>query len=462
MPDLHPLLILLIGMAIVIGLIIGLKINAFLAMITAAIVVSLLSPGDPATKIARVAAAFGTAAGNIGIVIALAAVVGKCLMDSGAADRIVRAFVGALGERRAATALMGSGFVLAVPVFFDTVFYLLVPLARSLHRRTRADYLKYLLAISAGGAVTHTLVPPTPGPLLMADTLGVDLGVMMLVGTLVAFPTACVGLVFSGWRNRRMPIEMRPLPGDDDAVVPIEGPATALPGLFVSALPIILPVVMISSNTIMSRLAQAPDAGPGIIAGARWVAVLGNANFALLVSAAIALLVYVRQRRPGRDRAAHEIETALMSGGVIILITAAGGAFGAMLKEAQLGPWIQGLFATDTKTAGFGLLVLGFAIAALLKVAQGSSTVAMITASSMLAAMVTPSALGFHPVYLATAVGSGSLVGSWMNDSGFWIFAKMGGVTEMEALQSWTVLLVVLGVTGLLVTMVFAAFLPLR
>jgi GntP family gluconate:H+ symporter len=133
-----------------------------------------------------------------------------------------------------------------------------------------------------------------------------------------------------------------------------------------------------------------------------------------------------------------------------------------MLKEAQLGPWIQGLFATDTRTVGVGLLELGFAISALLKVAQGSSTVAMITASSMLAAMVTPSALGFHPVYLATAVGSGSLVGSWMNDSGFWIFAKMGGVTEMEALQSWTVLLVVLGVTGLVVTMTFAAFLPLR
>jgi GntP family gluconate:H+ symporter len=156
MPDTHPLLILAIGMATVIGLIIGLRINAFLAMITAAIVVSLLSPGDPAAKISRVAAAFGAAAGNIGIVIALAAVVGKCLMDSGAADRIVRAFVGVLGERRSATALMGSGFVLAVPVFFDTVFYLLVPLARSLHRRTRTDYLKYLLAISAGGAVTHT------------------------------------------------------------------------------------------------------------------------------------------------------------------------------------------------------------------------------------------------------------------------------------------------------------------
>ena len=460
MSDIHPLLILLVGMATVIGLIIGLRLNAFLALITAAIVVSLLAPGDPAAKIARVAAAFGAAAGNIGVVIALAAVVGKCLMDSGAADRIVRAFVGVLGERRSATALMGSGFVLGVPVFFDTVFYLLVPLARSLHRRTRRDYVKYLLAISAGGAVTHTLVPPTPGPLLMADTLGVDLGVMILVGTLVAIPSAAVGLLFAGWRNRRMPIEMRPLPGDDQADAPAGQAAAPLPGLLPSALPIILPVLMISSNTIMSRLAQAEGAGPGLVDAARWTAILGNANLALLVAAAIAMLVYVRQRRPGRDRAAHEVEAALMNGGVIILITAAGGAFGAMLKEAQLGPWIQGLFTTSS-VVGFGLLALGFAVSALLKVAQGSSTVAMITASSMLAAMVSPAALGFHPVYLATAIGSGSLVGSWMNDSGFWIYAKMGGLTEMEALQSWTPLLVVLGVTGLVTSMIMAVLLPL-
>jgi GntP family gluconate:H+ symporter len=347
-----------------------------------------------------------------------------------------------------------------VPVFFDTVFYLLVPLARSLHRRTRRDYVKYLLAISAGGAVTHTLVPPTPGPLLMADTLGVDLGVMILIGTLVAIPSAAVGLLFAGWRNRRMPIEMRPLPGDDQADAPAGQAAAPLPGLLPSALPIILPVLMISSNTIMSRLAQAEGAGPGLVDAARWTAILGNANLALLVAAAIAMLVYVRQRRPGRDRAAHEVEAALMNGGVIILITAAGGAFGAMLKEAQLGPWIQGLFTTSS-VVGFGLLALGFAVSALLKVAQGSSTVAMITASSMLAAMVSPAALGFHPVYLATAIGSGSLVGSWMNDSGFWIYAKMGGLTEMEALQSWTPLLVVLGVTGLVTSMIMAVLLPL-
>ncbi|MDC0251887.1 GntP family permease, partial [bacterium] len=201
--ELHPFLILFIGVAVVIGMIIGMRINAFVALITAALVVSFLSPGEIADKVSRVASAFGATAGGIGIVIALAAVIGKCLMDSGAADRVVQAFVNGMGEKRSSIALSGSGFVLSIPVFFDTVFYLLVPLARSLYRSTKKNYLKYVLAISAGAAVTHTLVPPTPGPLLMAQQLGVDLGTMIGVGALVGIPAAIVGLLFAGWLDKR-------------------------------------------------------------------------------------------------------------------------------------------------------------------------------------------------------------------------------------------------------------------
>ncbi len=135
--NLHPLIILVVGMLTVILMITRLRMNAFIALISSAVVVSLLSPGDLAEKISRVAEAFGNTAGSIGIVIALAVVIGKCMMDSGAADRIVRGFLSLLGEKRSSTALMASGFVLSIPVFFDTVFYLLVPLARSMHRRTK-------------------------------------------------------------------------------------------------------------------------------------------------------------------------------------------------------------------------------------------------------------------------------------------------------------------------------------
>lgn len=156
------------------------------------------------------------------------------------------------------------------------------------------------------------------------------------------------------------------------------------------------------------------------------------------------------------------VESSLMSGGVIILITAAGGAFGAMLQAAEIGPAIQSLFAGDGRALGLAYLFLAFGVASLMKIAQGSSTVAMITTAAMLAAMISAAGeLPFHTVYVATAIGAGSLVGSWMNDSGFWIYTKMGGLTEAESLRSWTPLLVVVGVTAMAVTTLLALALPL-
>ncbi|QDU29419.1 Gnt-II system L-idonate transporter [Anatilimnocola aggregata] len=475
MSPLHPLLILALGIAVVIGLITVVRMNAFIALITAAIVVSLLSPGETPLKIKRVAEAFGTNCGNIGIVIALAAIIGKCMMDSGAADRIVRTFLWLLGKEKASFALMGSGFVLAIPVFFDTVFYLLVPLARSLYRQTGKNYLLYLLAIAAGGAITHTLVPPTPGPLLMAENLKVDIGTMIMVGTLIAFPSALVGILFATIADRVAPIAMRQIGSEPD---PEPLPDSQLPSLAVAILPVILPVLLISADTIATTISKMAATGPfwerAVLlakAATPYTAIIGNANLALLIATAIALLLVVIQRKPSLNQLAHIVEVSLMSGGTIILITAAGGAFGAMLREAQIGPAIKNLMGgQESAMSGILYLFLGYLIAVIMKVAQGSSTVAMITASGMIAAMLSPAGsepvafqtiLGFHPVYLATAIGSGTLVGSWMNDSGFWIFAKMGGLTEVETLRSWTPLLAVLGITGFVVTLICMIIMPL-
>src|SRR5918993_4395324 len=197
-----PLVILGVGMAAILGGILVLRLNAFVALIAAAILVSLLAPGDAATRITRVAEAFGRTAGTIGIVIALAAIIGRAMMDSGAADRIVSAFLSLLGHRRGAHALTASGYVLSIPVFFDTVFYLLAPLAGSMYRQTGRNYLRYMMAIAAGAVATHTLVPPTPGPLAVAGLLGVDVGTMILMGGLVALPAAAVGLLFSVWADK--------------------------------------------------------------------------------------------------------------------------------------------------------------------------------------------------------------------------------------------------------------------
>jgi len=462
----HPTLILLIGIATILAGIVVLRLNAFLALIIAAIVVSLLAPGEAAVKIARVAEGFGRTAGTVGIVIALAAIIGKAMMDSGAADRIVNGFLALLGEKRGATALCSTGYILSIPVFFDTVFFLLVPLARSMYGRTNRNYLKYLLAIAAGAGATHTLVPPTPGPLAIAGTLGVDLGTMVLVGAAVALPAAAAGLLFAGWVDRRMPV-VPPASAARGVSAAEVAPTAPLPGLIPSLLPILLPVLLISSHTVVASM----TARPGMHA-AMWstlepyTAIIGNPNLALLVGTGIAMWVYARQRRASRADIAEMVETSITSAGVMILIIAASGGFGVALQATGIGSVIERTFVGQAAASGIGsglvFLFLGFGVASLIKLAQGSSTVAMITTAAMLAAMLPASGLPFHTVYVATAIASGSLVGTWMNDSGFWLFSKMGGVTEIETLKSWTPVLGIVGVTAMVTTLALALLVPLR
>lgn len=451
--QLDPLVILVIAVAVVFVLILRLRINAFIALITAATTVGLLSPNVPLGEVMpSVAREFGGVCGSIAIVIALAALIGQCLMESGAADKIVRVFVRALGEKRASLSLLSSGYVLSVPVFFDTVFYLLVPLARAMRVRMGKNYLLFLMAICAGGAVTHSMVPPTPGPLAMAATLKIDLGVMILVGAAIAVPMSVAGWLFGVLRDRQLDVPLRETPGltleELDALAKRQ--EARLPSFFMAMLPIVLPVVLIASNTLAGAVGAA--AGVQAVTG-----FLGNPNLALLASAAISLAVLARQKGYTLAQLAKPVETALASGGLIILITAGGGSFGKMLVQAGVGKTIGDM----SQEFGVPILMLSFLLGTLLKIAQGSGTVAMITVSSIMAPLVIDTPPGFHAVYVACAIGSGSLVGSWMNDSGFWVYKQMSGLTEKEALQTWTPLLAVMGVVGYIVTQIAAILVPL-
>lgn len=520
----YPFLVLLLGTAAVLGIILIARLNAFIALIIGAFIVSLMATNPPpqlvlksnydnaieefnksgdvipleseykveetkvgvGERMVRVAKAFGNSAGGIGIVIAFAAIVGICMLKSGAADRIVQFFLSILGEKRGGPiALTASGYVLSIPVFFDTVFYLLVPLARSMFRKTNRNYLLYLVAIAAGGAVTHTLVPPTPGPTAVALSLKVDLGVMILIGSVVGIVSSVMGLLFGYWLQSKMTIEMRETLEDQDEALEETGVSyEKIPGLFVSLLPVILPVILISMNTIFEtwvKVDKGVDTANLMVMGfvpyemfKNICVFFGDKNFALGVSAVLAMWLYWKQCKPSSSQFTQTIESALMSGGVIILITAAGGAFGGMLKLAGLGDAIQHLLSiseTSKSDAGYFYLFLAFGIAALFKTCQGSSTTAMLVTPGIVVSLIPGlddkftavqlgESLGYHPVYLALAIGSGSLCLSWMNDSGFWIFSKMGGLTEKETLKSWTPLLFVLGFSGLVTTTILVTILP--
>jgi GntP family gluconate:H+ symporter len=397
---------------------------------------------------ARVADAFGNTAAAIGILIAMASIIGKCLLDSGAADRIIRTSLRFVGEQFAPAAFIVSGFALGIPVFFDTVFYLMIPLGKALGTRTGQNYLLYVLTIVAGATMAHSLVPPTPGPLFVAEALGVDLGAMILAGTVVGLFCAAYGYLHATIVNRifRLPLRESADLSLEELHAIANRPDSDLPPFFLSLLPILLPVVLIGGYTIL----EDHLAGPA----KELAATLGDKDIALTISAAVALGMLAWQRRTSREELAAAVGQALTSGGVIILITAAGGAFGKMLQQTG----VAGLIDQLPQASPTMILVLAFLITTAVRTAQGSATVAMITAVGILGGMT--STLGIDPVYLALAIGCGSKPLSWMNDSGFWVITKMSGMTEAEGLKYITPLTAIMGLVGLAVTIIGAMLLP--
>jgi GntP family gluconate:H+ symporter len=447
-------IILLVSMVAVIVLIVWLRVHAFLALLAGGLLVGILSPVIPLDTVApSVAGHLGRVAGSIAIVIALASIIGECLLESGAAERISRRFLKIAGERRGHVALWGSGYVLSVPVFFDTVFYLLVPLARAMSARTGMAYALYVSAVCVGAASTHVFVPPTPGPLAVGAALNVDQGLLIVVGLLVALPASLAALAFCVMMEKRHPLELRSVIGVSAAELHAmaERPDSELPGFLTALTPIALPVILIASRTAIDAYWPTSSLVP-------ITHMVGDPNVALLLSAVFALWMVARRAGLTLDQVQERTEKGLLSAGTIILITAAGGAYGGMLNQAQIGASLQSFSASW----GLPVLWLAFLLASILKIAQGSSTVAMITAASVLQPLYATGTDLPNPVYAVMAIGGGSLVVSWMNDSGFWVVGRMGGFTEKETFRIWTIPAAIVGVTGFVVALLLNSVLPLR
>lgn len=476
-----PLFILFVGIVIVVGGIIGLRLHAFLALLLAAFVVALLTPStaveiyalgkgaskEGALQLAnshvgkRIATEFGNTCGKIGILIAMASIIGKCMLESGAAEKIVRSTLKLTGIKHAPLTFLSSSFFLGIPVFFDTVFYLMIPLAKAMAFRLGKNYLLLVLAITAGAAMANSLVPPTPGPLFLISEMDIPIGMMMLGGLLVGLVTIATGYLFATWANKKWPVPLR-----DSIDAPIknikslaEKSDSNLPSLWLSLLPVVVPLVFITAKAALDTFVGAPStSSSGFILGLiRLVHFIGEKNTALIFGALSALVILANQKKEARKEMISGVQTALMSGGVIILITSAGGAFGGMLQQTGISARI-GELASGYQMA---IIPLAFLISAVVRTAQGSATVAMITASGILSGMAGTMELGYHQLYIGLAIACGSKLIPWMNDSGFWIVCKMSNLTEREALRTFSPLLTIMGITGLIVIILAAQIWPL-
>ncbi|QDK78655.1 GntP family permease [Spirosoma sp. KCTC 42546] len=477
-----PLFILAVGVLIVVGGIIGLKLHPFLALLLGAFAVALLTPASaieqfalskgtaPAAALAlakkgigeRIATEFGNTCGKIGILIAMAAIIGKSMLESGAAERIIRSMLRLTGIGKAPIAFLVSSFFLGIPVFFDTVIFLMMPLAKAMTLRIGKNYLLLVLCIMAGAAMANSLVPPAPGPLFLVGEMKIPIGMMMIGGTIVGLFTITAGYFFALWANRKWPIPLRDSLDArlEDLKLVAAKEDQHLPSLGVSLLPVLIPLVFICADTALNALATPGvplTQSPVLSKLLSLIKFFGDKNIAIITGGIAALLILARQKRGNKEGLTPFVQAALMSGGGIILITAAGGAFGGMLQQTGISAKI----ADMTKDYQMALIPLAFLIAAVVRTAQGSATVALITASGILSGMAGNANLAFHPLYLGLAIGCGSKLVPWMNDAGFWIICKLSNLTEQEALKTISPLLVVMGLTGLVIILIAAQLFPL-
>ncbi len=487
--DYWPFVVLAVSVAFIILAISVLRVHAFIALVFAALLACLMAGNETWDVVQKdgkikvmpglvgavemVSKGLGDSARDIAISIALAAIIGMCLMESGGADKVVRRFLAFFGEKRAGWALLWSTFILSAPIFFDTMFMLMVPLAMALRMRTGKDYTLYLMAICCGGTVTHSMTVPHPGPVAVVESLHLNVGESLVGGLLIGAITCFFGFLFSKWLNARTDVSLRESGGVSlNDLQGISGkPESELPSFFWSITPVILPIILISLTTVfeLAHSGAAKGTGWGVAmvslfggevaftAVRGWVDFIGHKNIALIIGAFISVGVLAKQRGFGlkkiEDLMGPPLETACM----IILITSAGGAFGYALRSAGVGNAVAEL----AKNYSLNLILLGWAVAAVVRVAQGSATVAMLTAASIMAPMLVDANLGCHPVYLFTAIGFGAMFCSWMNDSGFWVVNRLSGMTEKETLRTWSLQLTADSIIGLLVTLTLSKLLPM-
>lgn len=438
------------GIALLLFLVIKLKINAFISLLISSIFVGLGS-GMPATNVIEsIQNGMGGTLGFVATVVGLGAIFGQILEHSGGAEALAQTLLKKFGTENASWALMITGFFVAIPVFFDVGFIILVPLVYALARDTGKSLLYYGIPLLTGLAVTHSFIPPTPGPIAVAEIIGADLGWIILFGFIIGIPTAILaGPVFGKYISKKIHVGIPEYmdmeqPDDDTATLPSFGLICAI---------ISIPLVLILCNTLTEALV-----GAGVLEEG-WITVfftfIGHPFVALIIAVLMALYWLGTQRGTSRSQLSELSMEALKPAGIIILITGAGGVFKQVLIDSGIGK----MLADGMADFGLPAIVLAYVIACAVRITQGSATVSMITAAGIMSPIISEFTFSEpHKALIALAIASGATILSHVNDSGFWLVNRYLGLSEKETLQSWTVMETIISITGFVLALGLSFF----
>lgn len=427
-----------------------LKMHPFIVMLVIALMVGLFwgavypeSELTPTNVVNQVKSGFGSIMTNIGIVILCGTIIGTILEKTGAALTMANAILKLVGEKNSVVAMGAMGYVTGIPVFCDSGFVVLSPISRALAQQSGLSLAVMGTALSGGLYATHCLVPPTPGPIAMAGTLGADLGLTILVGLLVSIPAVMVAVLYA----KKVASKVNIPANSEYSLEELRAKYGKLPGTFQSFAPILLPILLIG----LASITDFPSKPFGEGFAYQIIMFIGNPVVALLLGVFLSMTLIPKVER--QNTLAWVTQGVTDSAG-IIAITCAGSSFGAILKCLPIAESVGGLV-----NSGLGVLI-PFIIAMILKLAMGASTVAMITTASMMAPLM--ETMGFTSplgkVLVVLAIGAGSMVASHANDSYFWVVSQFSDMKTEEAYKCQTGMTAVMGVTVIAVLFVVSLF----
>ena len=436
MLDYNLIIAVIVGIIVLLVLILKFRIQAFLSLLICSIVVGLIAGMPPLDIISTMKEGMGNTLGFVAIVIGLGAMFGAILEHSGGAESLANYLLKVFGEKNTSLALTLTGFFIAIPVFFDVAFIILIPLIYSLQRKTKKSLLLYAIPLLAGLAITHSFIPPTPGPIAVADILKADLGWVILCGFIAGIPTAIVcGPIFAKYIAKKIHINAPELKTDNvvDQNYPSVGTIFTIIGI---------PIFLIVTNTFLNSPIFDDFQLPSFLR--KSMQMIGNPFSALIIANFIAWYVLGIKRGFSKEKLLKITTKSMEPAGVIILLTGAGGVFKQMLVNTGSGEMLANYFSNS----GLNILLFAFIIAAIIRILQGSATVAMITAAGITAPLLIETIGELDKALLVIAIASGASIMSHVNDSGFWLVSKYLGLTENETFKSWTVMTTILALVG--------------
>lgn len=405
------------------------KLSPFLSLLVVAIPMGLLLGMTPQALLKTIDAGVGSTLGGLALVIVLGAILGKVLEESGAAEKIAITLIARFGERHIQWALLLTGFLVGIPLYFNAGFIILVPLVFSLARRTGLPILYLAIPTVASLSTTHCFLPPHPGPVVLVNAFGADMGLTLLYGIAMAIPAVVIA---GPLLARRLQAINPPLP---DLFTASSAPRE-LPGAWSAFLVALSPVLLISASVLADALLPEGLARTALL-------FLGNPTIALLLATLVAFWWLGYRRGVGLEVQTRWLNAAIAGIAVILLIITAGGVFKQVLVDSGVGARIAALSASWHMPP----LVFAWLATAILRVMIGSATVAVITAAGIVAPLI--ASTGASPELMVLAVGAGSVFGSHVNDSAFWMFKEFFGLSMKQTFRSWTVMESLISVIGL-------------